>query len=115
MRRWRAALLGAAALAAVPAAAAPLATVDRNGALVAVEPYAPNIVRVTIALERKLADAPPGDGPNASADFAGWQHRTDANGDVFASSAMTVTVKPQPWPGAPSQMQRYFAPSLPPV
>lgn len=114
-RMWRAALLGAAALLAFPATAAPLATVDRNGALVAVEPYAPNIVRVTIALERKLADAPPGDGPNASADFAGWQHRVDTSGDVFASSAMTVTVKAQPWPGAPTQMQRYFAPSLPPV
>ncbi|MBB6506579.1 alpha-D-xyloside xylohydrolase [Sphingomonas endophytica] len=112
---WRIALSGAAALVAVPAMAAPLATVDRNGALVAVEPYAHNIVRVTIALDRALADAPPGEGPNASADPAGWQHRSDTSGDVFASSAMTVTVKAQPWPGAPSQMQRYFAPSLPPV
>ena len=28
---------------------------------------------------------------------------------------MTLTVKAQPWPAAPTQMQRYFAPSLPPV
>lgn len=111
----RHALLGAAAFAAMPAMAAPLATVDRNGALVAVEPYAPNIVRITIALDRALADAPPGEGPQAEADSGGWQHRTDAGGDVFSSDAMNVLVRAQPWPGAPTQMQRYFAPSLPPV
>ncbi|MBB4087344.1 TIM-barrel domain-containing protein [Sphingomonas carotinifaciens] len=104
-----------AALAATPALAAPLSTVDRNGAQVAIEPYAPNIVRVTIALDRTLADAAPGPGPNAPADATGWAHRTDQSGDIFASSAMTLTVKAQPWPAAPTQMQRYFAPSLPPV
>ncbi len=98
-----------------PAAATALATVNRNGSLVSVEPYAPNIVRVTIAVDRAQADAPPGDGPDAKADAAGWTHRTDADGDVFASSALTLTVKAQPWPKAPSQMERYFAPSLPPV
>ncbi len=104
-----------AALAATPALAAPLSTIDRNGAQVAIEPYAPNIVRVTIALDRTLADAAPGPGPNAPADATGWAHRTDQSGDIFASSAMTLTVKAQPWPAAPTQMQRYFAPSLPPV
>jgi alpha-D-xyloside xylohydrolase len=34
------------------ATAAPIATVDRNGSLVSVEAYAPNIVRVTIATDR---------------------------------------------------------------
>ncbi|MDD1451525.1 glycoside hydrolase family 31 protein [Sphingomonas sp. H160509] len=97
------------------AKADPLATLDRNGSLVAIEPYAPNIVRVTISLDRALADAPPGEGPDAKSDATGWAHRTDASGDVFASSAMALTVKAQPWPKAPSQMQRYFAPSLPPV
>ncbi len=112
-----AAATGASLLAmiAAPALAEPIATVDRNGALVAVEPYAPNIVRVTIALDRALADAAPGDGPNATPDATGWTHRADASGDVFASSALTLTVKAQPWPKAPTQMQRYFAPSLPPV
>ncbi|RZM37563.1 MAG: glycoside hydrolase family 31 protein, partial [Sphingomonas sp.] len=99
----------------VQAKADPLATVDRNGSLVAIEPYAPNIVRVTISLDRALADAPPGEGPNAKSDATGWTHRNDAGGDVFASSAMALTVKAQPWPKAPSQMERYFAPSLPPV
>jgi alpha-D-xyloside xylohydrolase len=114
LARWT----GAAAIALLPVAAAqaePMATVDRNGSLVAIEPYAPNIVRVTIAVDRAQADAAPGPGPNAKANTAGWTHRTDPSGDVFASSALSLTVAAQPWPKAPSQMERYFAPSLPPV
>jgi len=114
LARWT----GAAAIALLPVAAAqaePMATVDRNGSLVAIEPYAPNIVRVTIAVDRAQADAAPGPGPNAKANTTGWTHRTDASGDVFASSALSLTVAAQPWPKAPSQMERYFAPSLPPV
>ena len=106
---------GAAMLAIAVADAAPLASLDRNGSIVAVEPYAPNVVRVTIAVDRDQADAPPGDGPNAKSDPAGWTHRTEAAGDVFSSSALTLTVNAQPWPSAPTQMARYFAPSLPPV
>ncbi|MBB5728326.1 alpha-D-xyloside xylohydrolase [Sphingomonas prati] len=104
-----------ATLATVPALAEPMATLDRNGSLVAVEPYAPNIVRVTIALDRTLANAAPGPGPNAQSNAAGWTRRSDTTGDIFASSGMTLTVNAQPWPKAPSQMERYFAPSLPPV
>ncbi|MGY2735533.1 glycoside hydrolase family 31 protein [Sphingomonas sp. UYP23] len=109
---------GAAAFALVPAVAAqaaPLGSLDRNGSHVSIEPYAPNIVRVTIAVDRDLADAPPGPGPNAKPDAAGWTHSADASGDVFTSSALSMTVNAQAWPKAPSQMERYFAPSLPPV
>jgi alpha-D-xyloside xylohydrolase len=108
---------GASLLATIAgsAGADPIETVDRYGSLVAVEPYAPNIVRVTIAVDRTLADAAPGPGPNARSDASGWTHRTDAKGDVFASAGMTLTIHAQPWPKAPSQMERYFAPSLPPV
>ncbi len=108
---WAAALF----LAPFAAAAQPIATVDRNGSFVAVEPYAPNIVRVTIALDRALSDAAPGYGISAKPDAGGWSHRAGASGDVFASPALTLTVDPKPWPKAPSQMERYFVPSLPPV
>ena len=114
----RAALaLGASAITvwAASAGAEPMATLDRNGARVAIEPYAPNIVRVTIAMDPALADAAPGPGPNARADATGWRHDADASGDTFASAAMSLTVAAQPWPKAPSQMERYFAPSLPQV
>ncbi|HEX4738586.1 MAG TPA: TIM-barrel domain-containing protein [Allosphingosinicella sp.] len=108
-------IAGFALLAAAPAAAQPLATVDRHGSLVAVEAYAPNIVHVTLALDPALADAPPGYGIDAAPDAAGWTHRTDASGDVFASPSLSLIVAAEPWPKPPSQMERYFAPSLPPA
>jgi len=97
------------------ALAAPMATVDRNGSLVSIEPYAPNIVRVTIALDRDLADAAPGYGIVAKSDAAGWSHSNNAAGDSFISSAVSLTVNAQPWPSAPNQMARYFASAIPPV
>ncbi|WP_235523567.1 hypothetical protein, partial [Sphingobium sp. Leaf26] len=47
---------------AAPAFAEPMALLDRHGSRVAVEPYAANIVRVTIALDPVLASAAPGEG-----------------------------------------------------
>jgi alpha-D-xyloside xylohydrolase len=107
----------AALLAGIPAlaGAARLATLDRNGSLVAVEPYGPNIVRVTIATEADQIDAPASDGISGKPDPAGWRRSTDAGADTFASAALSVDVAAQPWPKAPSQMERYFVPSLPPV
>ena len=101
---------------AAPALAAdPLAIIDRNGSVVAVVPYARNIVRVTIALDRDKAASAPGYGIAGTPDPVGWTHNVGAAGDVFASTGLTLTVDPQPSPRAPSQMERYFAPSLPPV
>lgn len=102
-------------LLASSALATPLATVDRNGAVVAVEPYAPNVVRVTIALDHDLADAAPGYGISAKSNAAGWTHSGSDAGDTFTSGAVNLTVKAEPWPGAPSQMTRYFASSIPSV
>ena len=79
------ATLGTAAIGA------PIATVDRNGSLVSVEAYAPNIVRVTIATDRGQVDAPPGDGPNAKPNAAGWTHQTTNSADVFASAALSLS------------------------
>jgi alpha-D-xyloside xylohydrolase len=97
------------------ALAAPMPTVERNGSLVAIEPYAPNIVRVTIALDRDLSSGAPGYGITAKSDAAGWNHASSATGDTFSSGAVSLTVKAEPWPGAPSQMARYFLSALPPV
>jgi len=107
-------LLSALAMADV-AAAAPLALLDRNGTNVSIEAYAPNIVRVTLSIDKDLALAPPGFGIAAAADSTGWKHRSAPSGDEFSSDIMSLEVKAQPWPSPPSQMERYFAPSLPPV
>jgi len=109
------ALSVAAFSAAGSVSAAPLATVDRYGAFVSVEPYAPNIVRVTIATEGDRSAAAPGYGVIAKADQAGWAHRQNASGDAFDSSALSVEVAAGAQPKPPTQMERYFAPSLPPV
>jgi alpha-D-xyloside xylohydrolase len=95
--------------------AAPLALLDRNGSYISIEAYAPNIVRVTLSTDKDLALAPPGYGFVAEPLAAGWSHRSSAGADVFSSDAISVEVAAQPWPSAPSQMERYFAPSLPPV
>src|SRR5258708_1865103 len=98
-----------------PAAAAPLALLDRTGSYVSIEAYAPNIVRITLSVDKDLALGAPGYGFVGVTDGAGWKHQTAASGDIFSSDAMTLEVAAQPWPQAPSQMERYFAPSLPPV
>ena len=105
----------AAILMSSAAVAAPLATVERHGARVAVEPFAPNIVHVTIGLEPDLMEKTPSYGIIAKSDSSGWSVASGAGGDRFSSGAMSVTVDPQPWPGAPNLMARYFAPSLPSV
>ena len=97
------------------ALAAPLALLDRGGSQVSIESYAPNIVRITLSLDKDLALAPPGYGLIAAADNTGWQHRTAASSDEFSSAVMSVAVNAQPGRGVPSQMERYFAPSLPAV
>ncbi len=96
-------------------AAEPLALLDRNGSYVAVEAYAPNIVRVTISQDKDLALAPPGYGFVGAVDGKDWKHKPTPSGDVFESGALSLVVAAQPWPGPPSQMDRYFAPALPPV
>ncbi|MCW3849518.1 DUF5110 domain-containing protein [Sphingomonas sp. LB-2] len=105
----------AALLSVSPAAAQLPGTVQRNGSIVAVEPYAPNIVRVTIALDPNEIASGAGYGISAKPNLTGWTHRADATGDVYSSTTLSVTVKPQPWPQRPTQGQHYFAPSLPPV
>jgi alpha-D-xyloside xylohydrolase len=107
--------IAALTLFSAAAVANPLALLDRNGSYIAVEPYAPQIVRITVSPEKDLAQAPPGYGFSGAADSKGWKHEATASADRFVSAALSVEIPVQPWPGPPSQMQRYFAPSLPPV
>lgn len=69
---------------------------ERGTATVLVEPYAPNIVRVSMSLRKEDALADPGYGITAQPDSSGWTQNTDANGDTLRSSALTVTVAPEP-------------------
>ncbi|WP_245646585.1 glycoside hydrolase family 31 protein [Sphingomonas soli] len=115
VRFVRVALTGLAVLVAAPVAAQTLGTVDRHGSLVAIEPYGPNIVRVTIALD--AAEIAKGVGPEISgkADARGWTKRSENGADIYSSPALSVTIDAKPWPKAPSLMERYFVSSLPSV
>ena len=105
IHRAAGALLLGTTICATAAWADPLATVERNGTYVAIEPYAPNIVRVTIATDQADSVAAPGPGPNAAPDPSGWARRREGGADVFTSSALALTVEAQPWPKAPTQIQ----------
>jgi alpha-D-xyloside xylohydrolase len=77
-------------------------TLERNEATVTVEPYAPNIVRVTLSLDKARALAGPGFGFVASPAGAGWTASSDATGDVLRSDRMVVSVSPQGKPSKPT-------------
>jgi len=102
------------ALAFVPAAfAAPLTTLDRNGAWVTVEAYGPNVVHVTIAVDKDEVLKGPGYGILAkNADNGAFRHTAGNDGDTFTSNGMTLHVNAAPPARTPSQPEKYFAPSL---
>jgi alpha-D-xyloside xylohydrolase len=112
------ALFLALALTGITAAAQKL-DIERNGATVVIEPYAPNIVRVTISLDKARAEAPPGYGIIAKPDSTGWTTGSSDAGDTFSSSRIVVTVPPQGPPYTPTGTQadiaKFFGGSTPGV
>jgi alpha-D-xyloside xylohydrolase len=69
---------------------------DRGTTTVLVEPYAPNIVRVSMSLLKGDALAAPGYGIGAQPDAAGWQRLAEPEGDVLRSSDLVVTLAAEP-------------------
>ena len=92
--------------------------IERNGATVMLEPYAPNIIRVTLSLDKAQAVAAPGYGFVAKPAPNGWQQSATPQGDVYRSSRLVVTIagngKPNPH-SLPTQKDigRYFNGSAP--
>jgi alpha-D-xyloside xylohydrolase len=79
---------------------------DRKGETIVLEPYAPNILRVTLSLSREPALAAPGYGFVASPTATGWSASRTENADVYQSSRMVVTVdRPERVSEAPVQTQ----------
>src|SRR5665213_1626883 len=68
----------------------------RGTATVLIEPYAPNIVRVSISSIKSDALAGPGYGIVATPDYKGWSLTTDHGADVLQSDALKVTLAQQP-------------------
>lgn len=66
---------------------------ERNGRLISLQPYAPNILRVTMSVDRASATSAPGYGIVGTPSSEGWVHESDAEGrDVFRSARMIVRV-----------------------
>src|SRR4051812_18169727 len=83
-------LLGGVALAQ----GGPLA-LERDGRVISLVPYAPNIVRVTMSTDSTAATGAPGYGIVAEPSTQGWTRERDAEGgDVFRSVRMVVRVMP---------------------
>ena len=91
------ALLSASSLVAQPYNA-PL-VLKREGRAIALEPYAPNILRVTMSIDTAAATGAPGYGIVAKPSTEGWTHERDAEGDdVYRSAQMVVRVAPADLP-----------------
>jgi alpha-D-xyloside xylohydrolase len=91
---------------------------DRKGETIVLEPYAPNILRVTLSLRRDAATAAPGYGFVGTPNSAGWSASQTADADVYTSSRIVATVD-HPRPAGPpplktmSDIGKYFNGSTP--
>src|ERR1019366_5513484 len=65
---------------------------DRKGETIVLEPYAPNILRVTLSLNPDPAKAAPGYGFVALPDAAGWTASKTDDADVYKSGRIVATV-----------------------
>ena len=114
---WAAGAL-ALALTMAPSMHAQQMIVSRGEATVMVEPYAENIVRVSISLLKNNATAAPGYGITAKPLASGWTIASGASGNVLRSSRMVVTVAPQQnvtLTGTEADIAKFFNGSTPPV
>jgi alpha-D-xyloside xylohydrolase len=109
-------LLALISLTGIAGSAEPRIVLDRAGSTVLLEPYAPNIIRVSLSMEKEQALAPPGYGFIATPSAEGWTHRQGSEGDAYQSSRLVVTVAPGPRPVPPTTGPgRFFIGSVPPV
>jgi alpha-D-xyloside xylohydrolase len=93
------AMLLTASLGGVAVAQSGPLVLERDGRTISLEPYAPNILRVTISTDKAAATAAPGYGFVAKPSAEGWTHERDAEGDeVFRSTRMGVRVSPDNLP-----------------
>jgi hypothetical protein len=110
--------LGAALLFTLAAsAAAQQLSLTRDNATVLVEPYAPNVVRVSLSLNQADALAAPGYGISAKPLPAGWSAQQTPAGDILRSNRLVVTVSPQGKPykptGTAADIAKFFNGSTP--
>jgi hypothetical protein len=73
--------------------------VSREGRTLVLQPYSPNIIRITMSSEKNQALAAPGYGFVGTPSMTGWTHDQDSNGyDIVHSERMIVRVSPENLP-----------------
>ena len=91
---------------------------ERDGSTIVLEPYAPNVVRVSLSLDKKEAFAAPGYGFLAAPTAQGWTRQSDDRGDRYRSERLVVDVAVNR-PGQPTATEidiaRFFNGSAPPA
>ncbi len=92
--------------------------IAREGETIVLEPYAPNILRVTLSLKRDPALAGPGYGVVASPSATGWSAHQTEKADVYQSGRIVATVDKNLPPAHPRQqtqvdIAKYFRGSAP--
>jgi len=104
MRRYSVIFLLLAGLALVtrPATAQRM-ELSGGGETIVLEPYAPNILRVTISMDDAAAKAAPGYGIIAKPDATGWTGNQADSGDTYKSDRLIVTVN-RPHGPAPKEL-----------
>jgi alpha-D-xyloside xylohydrolase len=112
-------VLAALALhAGLASAEASQVVLNRDGSTIALEAYAPNIIRVTLSLLKEPSVGPPGFGFVAAPSATGWTRQENGRGDVYRSSRLVVTVaKNLPGHPMPTELDiaRFFNGSAPPA
>src|ERR1700728_3763111 len=74
---------------------APL-VLERQGRVIALEPYAPNVLRITMSADKAGATGAPGYGIVATPSAEGWTHERASDGsDVYRSAQMAVRIAPE--------------------
>ncbi len=72
---------------------------DRGKGVISLDPYAPNILRITMSTDKASATAAPGFGFVAQPAAEGWSHEHNADGsDVYRSAQMVVRIAPPDLP-----------------
>ena len=105
-------------LAAAAQAQQPPVVLEQGNRTIALEPYAPNIVRVTLSLLKAPALAAPGYGFVASPSPQGWTRAATDAGEVYRSSRLVVTVaanQPHKPMATELDIAKFFGGSAPPT
>jgi len=111
-------LISSVLTATMLAAGSPV-VLTRDNSTISLEPYAPNIIRVTLSMQKDQALSVPGFGFIGKPSDDSWSHQQTDAADVYRSSRMVVTVDAnRPGPPPPltiRDISKFFNGSAPPA